>query len=139
MRRLVVPLDGSEASDDTLATIELMGGRGDLEVVLVGMMEAPEGVFGTDSVQRGRNLTLTRCLCSTASLYLTQMESRLRAQGIPARWTLFFGKPSELFEVAEMEGAEVMVPQHGPRGPRCSHVRQAWCEELGHGCPLHQQ
>jgi len=139
VRRVLVPIDGSDASDDALATIELMGDHGELEVVLVGMVEASEETFGTDPVHRGQNLTLTRCLCSTASLYLTQMQSRLRAQGIRARWTLFFGKPPELWDMAQLEGAEVMVPDHGPRGPRCSRIRQPWCEALRDDCPLHSK
>ncbi|MDP3063854.1 MAG: universal stress protein, partial [Chloroflexota bacterium] len=128
-RRLLVPVDGSQASQAALATIEVMGDRPDLEVVLVAMVQPTEDVFGCDHVQRSQALLLTRCIETNVGKYLARVEARLRAQGIATRPMVLFGAPSqELWELARREDAEMLVPHRGPRGPQCSRPRPEWCD-----------
>ena len=133
-RRLLVPVDGSQASQDALATIEVMGDRPDLEVVLVAMVQPVEDVFGCDHVRRAQALLLTRCIETNVGKYLARVEARLRAQGIATRSLALFGTPSEeLWELARREDAEMLVPHRGPRGPQCLRPRPEWCDSP---CPL---
>jgi len=133
-RRLLVPLDGSQASQDALATIEVMGDRPDLEVVLVAMVQPVEDVFGCDHVGRGKNLLLMRCIENNVGKYLALVEGRLRAQGIATRSMALFGAPShDLWELARREDAEMLVPHRGPRGPQCLRPHPEWCDSP---CPL---
>lgn len=133
-RRIMVPLNGTESAENALAFVEHLQDKRDLEVLLVSVWEADERFLGGDPVGRARVPLVLDCITRNLGSYLSEVEERLKRQGIHACSRVLPGQPSrDLLALAERENAEIVIGSGVLAGPRCQYPRPRWC----HGpCPL---
>lgn len=115
-RKIVVPLDGSEASEEILPVVQRLAGPRALTVLLLKVIEplAPTAAGGTvtwpDEV-----IALQR---EDAGRYLAKMMEPLRARGLRVECHVAVGRPAEtIAAVAGREQADLIVmATHGRSG-----------------------
>ena len=137
-RRVMVPLDGTEAIESVAGFLGAWPDRQGLEVLLVAVWQPSESFLGGDPWQRTFAPRVLACVTDNLRSYTRSLEARLRAQGLLARSLFLPGHPPQhLTELAEQEAVDLILT--GPRGlagPQCQRQpRPRWCSGP---CPLPQ-
>ena len=128
--RVLVPLEGTQVSEEAIAAVERLARTGDVEVLLLCVWGPQGNQMGQDPVQRARIVDMMRCVETNLRHYLAEQEKRLIAQGIRARSTFLVGYPAEgIFTVARRENADlVLMGAREPSGPVCRGRMTPWCQ-----------
>mgnify|MGYP001564700522 CR=1 FL=1 len=134
-RHVLIPLDGTPASEHALGLLEGQADKDTLEVVLVGVWEPSEAALGSDHVLRARATPVLSCVKANLESYLAGVERRLSNQGIKVESRCLFGDPQrEIPLLARQEGIDLILASPGGlSGPRCAPPPARWCHTP---CPI---
>lgn len=110
--RILVPLDGSEASEEVLPIVSCLAGPFDFEVQLLHVIEATRSLPGTLAGATGVHDP------ETEAAYLARVAASLEARGLRVGVTLRAGLPAEvILAVAdETKSGLVAMSTHGRSG-----------------------
>lgn len=122
-KKILVPLDGSKLAEAVIPHVEeLARGCGVKEVIIFRVCEPPAvradfpaSIKETwdEHVKKSMQTAHTQC-----SLYLTDIEQKLKGTGIVVKTEVFLGKPvNEITSYAEKNGVDLIVmASHGRSG-----------------------
>lgn len=119
VRRILVPLDGSEESASILPLAESLAQRHQAEIVLLHVLDAPVEESSTDDAPFIAELkNLLRKRRSQMEMQLSQQAATMSRIGLKARWKIVDGKAAEeIVKAREAEEADVVVMSaHGYGG-----------------------
>ncbi len=117
IRRILVPLDGSDLAERALIPAERLAKAFDAEILLFRVQEfssyTPDGLIGSMSM-----VTLDDSLGAMVQEYLTQKTEKVQSQGLRVRWEKHFGTAAEgILDAAEKRSADLVVMStHGRSG-----------------------
>ena len=114
--KILVPLDGSEASEDILPVVQRLGGPRDLTIVLFKVIEPlTSGPLSGTSMRPDRLTALRR---EDAERYLAKVAEPLMGKGLRVECAVGFGRPAET--IAAFAGREradlIAMATHGRGG-----------------------
>ncbi|MBI3002372.1 MAG: universal stress protein, partial [candidate division NC10 bacterium] len=115
-RKIVVPLDGSEASEEILPVVQRLAGPRVLTVLVVKVIDPLAVSAGEETVRRPDEfMALQR---EDAARYLAKVMEPLRARGLRVECHVAVGRPAEtIAAVAGREQADLIVmATHGRSG-----------------------
>jgi nucleotide-binding universal stress UspA family protein len=125
LNSILVPLDGSELSDEALAFAEDLATRSGATVMLVRVVEpiwsSAYGAFAEASVLASQQiLEVEEQLQADARAYLDGIANRLRERGVRVGWEVRVGRPAdEIVRAAETTSADlIVISTHGRGGLR---------------------
>jgi nucleotide-binding universal stress UspA family protein len=110
--RILVPLDGSEASEEVLPIVSCLAGPFDFEVQLLHVVEATRSLPGTPAGATGVHDP------ETEAAYLARVAASLEARGLRVGVTLRAGLPAEVIPTVadETKSGLVAMSTHGRSG-----------------------
>jgi nucleotide-binding universal stress UspA family protein len=117
IKRILVPLDGSELAERALLPARHLATAFDAEILLLRVREFPR--FAVDSVAAGMYTSaVEEAILAAAEDYLAQAASRLQTQGVRVRWETQLGLVTErILETAQEHAVNLIVMStHGRSG-----------------------
>jgi nucleotide-binding universal stress UspA family protein len=116
-QRILIPLDGSELSEQALDSAYTLARAFDSELLLVGVLDLSAGMYDIYA-ETLQPLDLKDQLEELLAGTLDRTVARVEAEGLPVRRFLEVGIPhEEIAGVAEREKADLIVmTTHGRRG-----------------------
>lgn len=110
--RILVPLDGSEASEEVLPIVSCLAGPFDFEVQLLHVVEATRSLPGAPVGASGAHDP------ETEAAYLARVAASLEARGLRVGVTLRAGLPAEVIPTVtdETKSGLVAMSTHGRSG-----------------------
>ncbi len=110
--RILVPLDGSEASEEVLPIVSCLAGPFDIEVLLLHVVEATQSLPGSPAGAKGGRDS------ETEAGYLARVAAPLQARGLRVSTTVRAGLPAEVIPAvtAETKCGLVAMSTHGRSG-----------------------
>jgi nucleotide-binding universal stress UspA family protein len=110
--RILVPLDGSEASEEVLPIVSCLAGPFDFEVLLLHVVEATQSLPGSPAGAKGGHDS------ETEAGYLARVAAPLEARGLRVSTTVRAGLPAEVIPAVttETKCGLVAMSTHGRSG-----------------------
>jgi nucleotide-binding universal stress UspA family protein len=112
IERILVPVDGSEASEEVLPIVSCLAGPFDFEILLLHVVEATRSLPGSPAGARGGRDS------ETEAGYLVRLAAPLEARGLRVGTTVRAGLPAEVIPAvtAETNSGLVAMSTHGRSG-----------------------
>jgi nucleotide-binding universal stress UspA family protein len=112
INRILVPLDGSEASEEVLPVVSCLAGPFDFEIRLLHVVEATRSLPGSPVGATGGHDS------ETEAAYLARVAAPLEARGLRVDVTMRAGLPADVIPAvaAETESGLVAMSTHGRSG-----------------------
>jgi nucleotide-binding universal stress UspA family protein len=112
MERILVPVDGSEASEEVLPIVSCLAGPFDFEILLLHVVEPTRSLPGSPAGARGGRDS------ETEAGYLARLAAPLEARGLRVGTTVRAGLPAEVIPAvtAETNSGLVAMSTHGRSG-----------------------
>jgi nucleotide-binding universal stress UspA family protein len=117
IRRILVPLDGSELAEQALVPAQIVGAVFDAEIILFRVVDFP----GYAAKSQGAGMytsAVEDAMRETAEEYLAQTAGYLQAQGARVKWETRLGLATErILEAAQEQVADLIIMStHGRSG-----------------------
>jgi nucleotide-binding universal stress UspA family protein len=112
IRRILIPVDGSAASEEVLPIVSCLAGPFDFEILLLHVVEATRSLPGSPAGARGGSHP------ESEAAYLAQVAAPLQARGLRVDTTVRAGLPAEVIcdVAAEAKCGLVAMSTHGRSG-----------------------
>lgn len=118
--RVLVPLDGSEASEAVLPVVERLAAPRGLRIVLLEVIDArPSAPLEDSSIRLGERLVeLAAFRREEAERYLAKVAEPLKERGLPVEWAVRQGNPAETIAAlaTEVRADLIAMATHGRGG-----------------------